>query len=65
VSAFVALDYRIAGIYAEYFNSTDDLISEENDVVQKALKRLPPKVAYDRVYRLRRAMQVRNSNNIG
>ncbi|KAF8469071.1 cytochrome b-c1 complex subunit 7 [Kalaharituber pfeilii] len=35
----------------------DDLISEESDVVQQALKRLPPKVAYDRVYRMRRAMQ--------
>lgn len=30
---------------------------EENDTVQEALKRLPPKVAYDRVYRLRRAVQ--------
>lgn len=37
----------------------DDLIPEENDVVQKALKRLPPKEAYDRVFRIRRAFQVR------
>ncbi|KAI2159140.1 Cytochrome b-c1 complex subunit 7 [Ophidiomyces ophidiicola] len=37
----------------------DDLIPEENDVVQTALKRLPPKEAYDRIYRLRRAFQVR------
>ena len=36
----------------------DDLISEENDLVQKALKRLPPKEAYDRVFRMRRAFQV-------
>lgn len=36
----------------------DDLIPEENDVVQKAIKRLPPKEAYDRVFRLRRAFQV-------
>ena len=36
----------------------DDLIPEENDVVQLALKRLPPKEAYDRVWRLRRALQV-------
>ena len=38
----------------------DDLIPEESDVVQTALKRLPPKEAYDRVYRLRRAFQVHN-----
>jgi len=37
---------------------SDDLIPEENDVVQLALKRLPPKEAYDRVFRLRRAFQV-------
>lgn len=34
------------------------MIPEENDVVQLALKRLPPKEAYDRVWRLRRALQV-------
>jgi ubiquinol-cytochrome c reductase subunit 7 len=36
----------------------DDLLPEENDVVQTALKRLQPQEAYDRVFRLRRAMQV-------
>lgn len=36
----------------------DDIIPEENDVVQLALKRLPPKEAYDRVFRLRRALNV-------
>jgi hypothetical protein len=36
----------------------DDLLPEENDVVQNALKRLGPQDAYDRVFRLRRAMQV-------
>lgn len=35
----------------------DDLIVEENEDVLKALKRLPPQESYDRVYRLRRAMQ--------
>lgn len=39
-------------------NSADDLIAEENDVVQEAIKRLPPKVAYDRMFRMRRAVQV-------
>lgn len=36
----------------------DDLIPEESDVVQKAIKRLPSKEAYDRVFRIRRAFQV-------
>ncbi|KAI9712522.1 MAG: hypothetical protein M1812_006831 [Candelaria pacifica] len=35
----------------------DDLIPEESEVVLLALKRLPPKEAYDRVFRLRRAFQ--------
>ncbi|DAA74638.1 TPA_exp: Cytochrome b-c1 complex subunit 7 [Trichophyton benhamiae CBS 112371] len=35
----------------------DDLIPEDNDTVQLALKRLPPKEAYDRMYRIRRAVQ--------
>ena len=37
----------------------DDLIPEESNTVMLALKRLPPKEAYDRVFRLRRAFQVR------
>ncbi|KAI0024195.1 cytochrome b-c1 complex subunit 7 [Xylariomycetidae sp. FL0641] len=36
---------------------SDDLIIEENEDVLKALKRLPPQVQYDRVYRIRRAVQ--------
>lgn len=36
----------------------DDLIEEETDIVQKALKRLSPKESYDRVFRLRRAVQL-------
>ncbi|KAI1140431.1 putative ubiquinol--cytochrome-c reductase [Hypoxylon sp. FL0543] len=46
-----AAGYRKLGLRA------DDLIVEENEKVIKALKRLPPKEAYDRVYRLRRAFQ--------
>ncbi|KAI1188660.1 cytochrome b-c1 complex subunit 7 [Nemania serpens] len=46
-----AAGYRQLGLRA------DDLISEENEDVLKALKRLPPQEAYDRVYRLRRAIQ--------
>jgi len=36
----------------------DDLIPEEDEMVQLALKRLSPKEAYDRVFRMRRAFQV-------
>ena len=38
--------------------SADDLISEENEDVQQALKRLPPRQSYDRVFRIRRATQL-------
>ena len=40
------------------YSRADDLIPEESDAVLLALKRLPPKEAYDRVFRLRRAFQV-------
>lgn len=39
----------------------DDLIPEESETVQLALKRLSPKEAYDRVFRMRRAFQVHTS----
>ena len=42
----------------EWIPRADDLIPEESDTVLLALKRLPPKEAYDRVFRLRRAFQV-------
>ncbi|KAL1997888.1 hypothetical protein VTN02DRAFT_502 [Thermoascus thermophilus] len=42
----------------------DDLIPEENEVVQTAIKRLPPKEAYDRVFRLRRAFQCSLSHTL-
>lgn len=40
------------------------MIVEENEEVLKALKRLPPQEAYDRVYRLRRAMQCSSTAKI-
>ncbi|KAN0108213.1 14 kDa subunit of cytochrome bd ubiquinol oxidase [Hyaloscypha variabilis] len=46
-----AAGYRKLGLRA------DDLIPEESETVLLALKRLPQKEAYDRVYRLRRAFQ--------
>ncbi|KAL0942807.1 ubiquinol-cytochrome c reductase complex 14 kda protein [Colletotrichum truncatum] len=36
----------------------DDLTEEETDIVQKALGRLSPKESYDRVFRIRRAVQL-------
>ncbi|KAF2690780.1 hypothetical protein K458DRAFT_326648 [Lentithecium fluviatile CBS 122367] len=53
-----AAGYRQLGLRA------DDLIPEENDTVQLALKRLPPKDAYDRVFRLRRAFQCSVSHQL-
>lgn len=45
--------------YSSYhFDRADDLIPEESETVLLALKRLPPKEAYDRVFRIRRAFQV-------
>ncbi|ROT41513.1 cytochrome b-c1 complex subunit 7 [Sodiomyces alkalinus F11] len=35
----------------------DDLLEEEREDVAKALTRLPAKEAYDRIYRIRRAVQ--------
>ena len=51
--------WRCIGLDAKQGGRSDDLIPEESDTVLLALKRLPPKEAYDRVFRLRRAFQVR------
>ena len=53
-----AAGYRQLGLRA------DDLLPEENDVVQNALKRLRPQEAYDRVFRLRRAFQLSMSHQL-
>ncbi|RAL16482.1 ubiquinol--cytochrome-c reductase subunit 7 [Aspergillus homomorphus CBS 101889] len=53
-----AAGYRRLGLRA------DDLIPEESDVVQTALKRLPPKEAYDRIFRIRRAFQCSVSHTL-
>ncbi|KAI0885619.1 14 kDa subunit of cytochrome bd ubiquinol oxidase [Annulohypoxylon maeteangense] len=53
----VANWYSNAAGYRQLGLRADDLICEEDERVIKALKRLPPKEAYDRVYRLRRAFQ--------
>ncbi|EFQ98761.1 hypothetical protein MGYG_01777 [Nannizzia gypsea CBS 118893] len=53
----VASWYCNAAGYRKLGLRLDDLIPEDNDTVQLALKRLPPKEAYDRLYRIRRAVQ--------
>jgi len=35
----------------------DDLVREESKTIQTALGRLPPRIAYDRAFRIRRAVQ--------
>ncbi|KAL8908639.1 MAG: hypothetical protein Q9207_000727 [Kuettlingeria erythrocarpa] len=50
--------YADAAGYRKLGLRVDDLIPEESETVMLALKRLPPKEAYDRVFRLRRAFQV-------
>lgn len=42
----------------------DDLLPEENDAMEIALKRLPKLEAYDRVYRLRVALQCSLSHTL-
>ncbi|KAL7005484.1 Cytochrome b-c1 complex subunit 7 [Cystobasidiomycetes sp. EMM_F5] len=55
---------RIAEKYAQWCGyrqhglKYDDLIIEESETVQKALKRLTPREEYDRAYRLRVASQL-------
>lgn len=53
-----AAGYRKLGLRYE------DLLPEEDDTVQLALKRLPPKEAYDRMFRLRRAFQLSVSHQL-
>ncbi|CAM0137420.1 Cytochrome b-c1 complex subunit 7, mitochondrial [Umbelopsis sp. WA50703] len=55
------MGYRKMGLYY------DDLIVEENDIAQEALRRLTlsnPRAAYDRVYRLRVAQQLSLSHTL-
>ncbi|KAI1327358.1 14 kDa subunit of cytochrome bd ubiquinol oxidase [Xylariaceae sp. FL0255] len=56
--------YSNAAGYRQLGLRSDDLIVEENEMVIQALKRLPPQEAYDRVYRLRRAIQCSVSHKL-
>ncbi|KAJ3253608.1 Cytochrome b-c1 complex subunit 7 [Boothiomyces macroporosus] len=59
-SAFTSLDklqatfavYRTEGLFY------DDLIPEENEIVQEALRRLTPQQQADRLFRIRRALSL-------
>ncbi|TVY55394.1 Cytochrome b-c1 complex subunit 7 [Lachnellula cervina] len=53
----IAAWYADAAGYRKLGLRADDLIPEESETVLLALKRLPQKEAYDRVFRLRRAFQ--------
>ncbi|KZZ86985.1 ubiquinol-cytochrome c reductase complex 14 kDa protein [Ascosphaera apis ARSEF 7405] len=53
----VASWYTDAAGYRKMGLKSDDLLPEESETVQTALHRLPPKEAYDRIYRIRRAVQ--------
>lgn len=39
-------------------NRYDDLLEEENDIAQRSLTRLSTRESYERVYRIRRAVQL-------
>ncbi|KAJ5610312.1 hypothetical protein N7510_007031 [Penicillium lagena] len=56
--------YADAAGYRRLGLKYDDLIPEETPVVQTAIKRLPPKEAYDRVFRIRRAFQDLTNDSI-
>ncbi|KAF4470157.1 hypothetical protein FALBO_2956 [Fusarium albosuccineum] len=49
--------YMNASGYRQMGLRYDDLLEEENDVAQKALKRLSNRESYERIYRIRRAVQ--------
>ncbi|RDA86164.1 hypothetical protein CP532_3043 [Ophiocordyceps camponoti-leonardi (nom. inval.)] len=50
--------YADAAGYRKLGLKYDDLLEEEREAVQIALKRLTPKEAYDRVFRIRRSTQL-------
>ncbi|KAJ5176334.1 Cytochrome b-c1 complex subunit 7 [Penicillium canariense] len=56
--------YTDAAGYRRLGLKFDDLIPEESETVQKAIKRLSSKEAYDRVFRIRRAFQCSISHTL-
>ncbi|ORY93764.1 cytochrome b-c1 complex subunit 7 [Syncephalastrum racemosum] len=63
----VASIYANAAAYQKLGLRYDDLVAEESDVVQEAIRRLEiaePREAYDRAYRLRVAQQLSLSHQL-
>ncbi|KAJ5455912.1 Cytochrome b-c1 complex subunit 7 [Penicillium daleae] len=60
----IAQWYTDAAGYRRLGLKIDDLIPEESETVQKAIKRLSSKEAYDRVFRIRRAVQCSISHTL-
>lgn len=52
-----ASPYRALTGYHQLGLRYDDLVQEENEIVQEALRRLPEQEANERMFRIRRAMQ--------
>lgn len=42
----------------------DDIIDDEHEVVQEAIRRLPENVQFDRMFRLKRAIQVHINRDV-
>ncbi|KAJ3268591.1 Cytochrome b-c1 complex subunit 7 [Terramyces sp. JEL0728] len=59
-SAFTSLDKLQAGfaVYRTEGLFSDDLIPEENEIVQEAIRRLTPQQQAERLYRMRRALSL-------
>ncbi|KAL5611952.1 hypothetical protein BROUX41_000481 [Berkeleyomyces rouxiae] len=60
----VAQWYGNAQGYRQLGLKADDLWEEENEIAQLALKRLSEKQHYDRIYRIRRAVQCSYQNKL-
>ncbi|KAJ5653382.1 hypothetical protein N7490_000385 [Penicillium lividum] len=60
----VANWYTDAAGYRKLGLKFDDLRPEETPVMQQALRRLPAKEAYDRIFRIRRAFQCSISHTL-
>ncbi|KAJ5745423.1 hypothetical protein N7520_010605 [Penicillium odoratum] len=60
----VANWYTDAAGYRKLGLKFDDLRPEESPVMQQALRRLPAKEAYDRIFRIRRAFQCSISHTL-
>lgn len=56
--------FPVADLLLPPINRADDLIPEESETVQSALSRLDAKERYDRIFRIRRAVQCSISHKL-